>query len=115
MHEFSLAESMLSIVEDQLGHKARLASATVTVGPLAGIDAESLRFCFTEVARQEGFGEPTLVTNLVPARLHCYDCGNEYTTRDALAPCPTCGSMHRRIDSGQEFTLDSVELEDQPS
>jgi len=112
MHEFSIAQSMLNLVEDQVGEKRVLFSATVTIGPLAGISIESLRFCFTEIAKQMGFGSPRLIINDVPARALCLDCSRQYAMKDMFEICPKCHSLHRSILSGEEFTLDSVELEE---
>ncbi|MBN1256140.1 MAG: hydrogenase maturation nickel metallochaperone HypA [Planctomycetes bacterium] len=113
MHEFSIASDMLKIVEDQLGGKQALISATVTIGPLSGVNPESLRFCFTELAEMEGFGRPELAVNEVPARIQCRACGQEYETRDLFELCPRCGELDRIILSGEEFTLDKVEIEEE--
>jgi len=110
MHELSVAESILQIVEQAIEGKRELASATVTLGPFAGICADSLKFWFPQVARERGFGEPELVVNELPARVHCLDCGEEYASRDAMTPCPGCASFNRRILGGRELTLDSVEI-----
>lgn len=89
-----------------------LARVSITVGPLSGICPESLSFCFTEIARMEGFGEPELVITRTQARLVCLDCGIEYEAEDFYRGCPECGSISRRILSGREFTVDSVEIDD---
>lgn len=113
MHELSVATDMLKIIEEDLGGKQELACVRVTLGPLAGICAESLTFCFTEVAEQEGFGRPTLAITEVPARARCAACSKEYDlAADLLMLCPECESPARKILSGQEFTLDSVECEE---
>ena len=110
MHELTMAHSMLRIVEQQLGRRVRLASATVTVGAFSGIEVESLRFCFAEIAKVEGFGNPELIVNALPLNARCEDCGGEFAMKDVFEPCPTCGSMSRNIEGGFEFTLDSVEV-----
>jgi len=53
MHEMSLAMDMTRIIGEALGRKAPLERVNITVGPLSGISPESLRFCFTEIARME--------------------------------------------------------------
>jgi len=110
MHELSLAQSMLRIIEETLGGRRPLVSATVTVGAFSGIEAESLRFCFTEIAKVEGFGEPELVVNQLPLKARCEACGAEFAMKDVFEMCPQCGSMNRNIEGGFEFTLDAVEM-----
>jgi hydrogenase nickel incorporation protein HypA/HybF len=112
MHEMSLAKDMTRIIENALGRKMHLHRVNITVGPLSGISPESLRFCFTEIAKMDGFGEPELVINTTEARLVCLDCSNEYSARDFYEGCPECGSISRRILSGREFTVDSVEIDE---
>lgn len=112
MHEMSLAQDMTRIIGDALGRKVRLQRVNITVGPLSGICGESLSFCFTEIAKMEGFGEPELVIRKTEARLVCLDCGSEYTAADFYQGCPECGSIARRILSGREFTVDSVEIDE---
>ena len=110
MHELSLAHSMLRIVEEQFGGKPRLLAATVTVGLFSGVEVESLRFAFEELARAEGFGEPSLVVRKVFPRARCQGCEAEYDLTDVLMPCPKCGSVDRHIEGGFDFSLDSVEI-----
>lgn len=112
MHELSLAHDMTRIIGSALGRKVHLDRVNITVGPLSGISPESLRFCFTEVAKVEGFGEPELVINQTRAKIICLDCDIEYEAKEFYQGCPDCGSLSRRIISGREFTVDSVELEE---
>ena len=111
MHELSLAESMLRMVEQQLGRKCELISATVTIGPLSGVSADALSFCFTEVADQMGFGRPELVVRQVPANATCGACGTDYDMPDPFTTCPECDSIVRTLTGGDQLTLDSVEVE----
>jgi len=112
MHELSIAKDMTTIIGRAIGGPRPLDRVNVTIGPLSGISAESLRFCFGEVARSEGFGEPELVITLVAARLVCLDCETEYNAKDFYDGCPSCGSINRNILSGREFTVDSVEFDE---
>jgi len=109
VHELSVAESLLDIIEESLGGKRILARATLTLGPLAGVCAESLTLWFPQVAKERGFGEPELIVNELPAHLHCRACGCDYETHEMFTACPTCSSLEREVLSGNEFTLDSVE------
>lgn len=100
------------IIGRAIGGARPLDRVNVTIGPLSGISPESLRFCFTEVANSEGFGRPELVITEIAARLVCLACGNEYQAADFYDGCPSCGSIDRKILSGREFTVDSVEFDE---
>jgi hydrogenase nickel incorporation protein HypA/HybF len=112
VHELTLARNMLDTIAVHLADGRRLLSATVTVGLFAGVEVESLRFSFVELAKAEGLGEPELVVNRPAPRAHCNDCGADYDLTDVLMTCPTCSSLNRRVSGGFEFTLDSIEVEE---
>lgn len=113
MHELSVANSIMDIVEDALEAPCELASARLVLGPFAGINAESLKFFFPEVAAERGYGRPELVVQEVPARLHCLECDRSYESQDMMTGCPDCGSLRRDVLSGREFVLESVEVVDE--
>lgn len=112
MHELSIAQSILDTIEQTLGGKQPLLTVTLTIGPFAGVSADALDFCFTELARQQDFGEPNLIINPSPATLHCSDCGQESPIDDPFGPCPRCGSPRCSILDGRDCTIDSVEIEE---
>ena len=112
MHELSIAQSILDTIEQTLGGKGPLLTVTLTIGLFAGVSADALDFCFTELAREQDFGEPRLIINSSPATLRCNDCGREAAIDDPFAPCPHCGSPRCAISDGQDCTIDSVEIEE---
>ena len=46
-----------------------------------------------------------------PALLHCNICSTEYEIETSLQPCPECGSPDIKVKSGEEFYVDSIEIE----
>jgi hydrogenase nickel incorporation protein HypA/HybF len=115
MHELSVAEDMLRVIEHALGRKQELCTVTLILGPLAGVSAEALRFCFGEVASSRGFGSPELLIRKTLARIHCTDCEDDYEAADFYEGCPSCGSLNRSILSGRECMVESVEIEEDGS
>ena len=112
MHELSFAEDILRIVEEVAGSPQRIASVHVTVGPLSGISADSLRFCFGEVAEAKGFGSTRLIIEESMAKVGCSDCLFEFEAKTFHNGCPRCRSFNTTVLSGHEFTVDWVELDD---
>lgn len=110
MHEMSVAESMLDVISDQLGGRVELLTCSIVLGPLSGISADSLQFCFTEVSRQLGFGSPELIVRKVPAQAHCNECGRDYAMENAFDLCPDCKSLSRSVQGGDDFAIESVEI-----
>ena len=112
MHELSIAEDMLRIIGNVLGARRELSTVTLVLGPLSGVSAESLQFCFCQIAEMRGFGSPELVIRDVPAVVHCRSCNNNYEAKEFYEGCPFCGSFEREILSGRECMVESVEIEE---
>jgi Zn finger protein HypA/HybF involved in hydrogenase expression len=56
MHEFGIAQSILTAVQQETAKYpgARAVKVGVLIGPLSGVNRESLSFCFEVAAEQEG-------------------------------------------------------------
>jgi Zn finger protein HypA/HybF involved in hydrogenase expression len=104
---------MLEIISCKISNKQSLSKVYVTVGPLAGIWPDALQFGFEELARQQGFSKVALVVRKTPAVCVCAACGKRYETEDVHSGCIACGSLARCIESGAEFQMDSIEVEEE--
>jgi hydrogenase nickel incorporation protein HypA/HybF len=51
----------------------------------------------------------------IPAELLCLDCGNRYTPGDEILACPKCQSVRVKVTAGEEFRLDSIDVENADS
>jgi Zn finger protein HypA/HybF involved in hydrogenase expression len=56
MHEFGIAQSVLSAARLEAARHpgARMVKVGVRIGPMAGVDRESLSFCFQAAAEMDG-------------------------------------------------------------
>ncbi len=114
MHELSLAAEIVDLIRPKVPPEEKLSKVFVTVGPLSGVWPDALEFGFEEIARQNGFADAKMVITRTHARAACDDCGAEYAfdPPESRPSCPRCGSSNRRVMSGNEFTVDSIEVED---
>ena len=113
MHELSLAYTMLEMISGMVPDKLSLRKVHVTIGPLSGVWPDALQFGFEELARQEGFSNAALVVRKTPAVCVCVACGKRYETEDVHSGCTSCGALARSIESGAEFQMDSLEVEEE--
>ncbi|MCB9496151.1 MAG: hydrogenase maturation nickel metallochaperone HypA [Fibrobacteria bacterium] len=113
MHEVSIAESILDLIERQLGRPRELSEVAIRLGPLSGVSADSLDFCFPTVAFHKGFGSPILTLERTLVTIRCDACGTTYHLPDPISPCPSCHSWHRTILGGDEFELLSATLSEE--
>jgi hydrogenase nickel insertion protein HypA len=114
MHELSLAGNLIKTALEHTPDGGRLERIYISLGPLSGVCAESLDFCFHEVARKETGNTQDVVLTIkqVPARFLCLGCKKTYETFSVHEFCPACASLEREILSGNQFTIDSIEVEE---
>lgn len=105
MHEVAIAENILDLIEQKIGGSRELSEVELRIGPLSGVSADSLEFCFTTIAKQKGFGTPVLRVERTSMDIQCDACPTRYQVPDPIVPCPECGSWHRTILSGDELQL----------
>jgi hydrogenase nickel incorporation protein HypA/HybF len=113
MHELAITESILGIVQKH-AIKAQAVKVTdihIVVGRLSSIVDDSVQFYWDFVSQNTICAGAKLHFKRVPARLSCLDCGVCYTLNGDLTLCPTCGSSKVKVISGEEFFLDSIEVE----
>ncbi len=113
MHELSVTESLLDLT---LSHARQAQASKVTglyivIGRLSSIVDDSVQFYWDFVAENTICEGAKLYFNRLPAILKCMDCETQYNIEEELTPCPSCGSSHTTILKGEEFYLDSIEIE----
>lgn len=114
MHELSIAQSIVDIIEQHVPpHQRRnVRSVTVRVGDLAGVVPDSLAFSFTAVTAGTPIAHALLEIEHVPFVLHCNACLCDSTTEPGLALCPRCNAMDTTILSGTELLVATIDLDD---
>lgn len=113
MHELSITESILEIAARH-GKQAGASKVTkieIVMGRLSSIVDDSVQFYWDVISKDTICQGAQLNFNRIPARLLCLNCGAEYTLDADLSPCPKCESAQIRILSGEEFHIESIEIE----
>jgi hydrogenase nickel incorporation protein HypA/HybF len=118
MHELAITENILEIASRH-GKQAgatRVTKIDIVIGRLSSIVDDSVQFYWDIISKDTLCQGAELYFERIPARLLCLDCGTEYVLETELCPCPGCGSPKVQVLSGEEFRLDSIEIEteDQP-
>ena len=113
MHEMSLAEGVLQLVEDTARREgaARVKRAIVEIGQLAAVETEALRFCFDVVTRG-GLAEGAALDIVdVPGQGWCLPCAATVAIGERFAACPQCGSFQVQPTGGTEMRVREIEIE----
>lgn len=112
MHELSLCEGILQIVEEQArsGAVERVRAIWLEVGQLAGVELSALRFGFEVVTRGSVAEGARLEIIGRPGRAWCLPCGEEIALAGRQEPCPRCGSHQLQVVGGEELRVVEMEV-----
>jgi len=113
MHELAVTESILKIAVDsaQKAQAERVTDVYIVMGRLSSIVDDSVQFYWDTISQDTLCAGARLHFDRIPARLTCLDCGTTYTLAGELVPCPECGGSRIKVISGEEFWVDSIEIE----
>ena len=94
MHEMSLAEGIVQLVEDaaRADGSTKVKAVWLEIGRLAAVEKEALRFCFDAVTR-----DTIAEGNVAVSALY--------------EPCPVCGSYQIQVTGGNEMRVKEFEVE----
>jgi len=113
MHEMSLLESIIDLVEDEHRKQPfdRVRTIRLRVGALAMAMPESLRFCFAIIARGTIADGARLEIEDVAGAAWCGVCRGSVMLSERYGPCPDCGNAPLRMTAGDELQLADIEVE----
>jgi hydrogenase nickel incorporation protein HypA/HybF len=113
MHEVSLVESMVALVEDERRRQdfSRVRMIRVHVGALGHVEPDALRFCFGAVTRGTIADGAQLMIDVIPGEGRCSACHRVVPLDERFAACPLCGDAHLRMTAGDELRLAELEVE----
>jgi len=113
MHEMSLAKSVLQIIEDTARAEgcARVKMVRLEIGQLAGVEAESLRFCFDVVTRDSIAQDAQLEIIETAGLGKCTQCSCETPIATLYEACPQCGSYGLSVIDGDAMRVKELEVE----
>jgi len=113
MHELSVTESILSIALENAkkANASKVTSISLVIGRLSSIVDDSVQFYWDMLSQDTICAGSKLHFQRLPARIICKDCHTEYEIQEELRTCPSCGSFRVRFVQGEEFFLESIEIE----
>lgn len=114
MHEMSLAEGVLGVVEDALrGEPAgsvQVRSVRLEIGELAAVEIEALRFSFDVVKRGSVADAAELDVITLPGQAWCMKCADTVPLAQRGDGCPRCGSHQLQVTGGDELRVKDIAL-----
>ncbi len=112
MHEMSLTEGILQLIEDAAREQAfsKVSAVWLEIGQLAGVEVEALRFCFDAVTRGSMAEGARLEIISVSGIGWCMDCSESVHLKEVYGECPRCGHHRVQVTGGNEMRVKELEV-----
>ena len=110
MHEFALAQDIIETISRSIAEDLnKVIAIYIDVGEFSGVVVDSLQFGLTVTLEDKNLSHVKVNITTVSATAVC-ECGHEYPIKDILETCPRCQSFKRKITSGADVIIRSIEL-----
>jgi hydrogenase nickel incorporation protein HypA/HybF len=113
MHEMSLCEGVLQIIEaeaEQQNFKI-VKRVILEVGTLSGVEISALEFAFDVVMKGSIASQASLEIIELEAQAWCMQCAKSITIKQRFDACPSCGSYQLQVSSGDEMRIKELEVD----
>jgi hydrogenase nickel incorporation protein HypA/HybF len=112
MHEVSLCEGIVSIVEAARARHgfARATRIRLEIGMLGHVDERALRFAFPSTAAGTAAEGAELDIETPPGTAFCTDCGVSVSIGRRGGDCPQCGGGRLLVQSGDAMRVIDMEV-----
>lgn len=113
MHELPVTESILSIAlkHATAANARRVTDIHIVLGRFSSIVDDSVQFYWDLISQGTICQGATLHFIRVSPRMRCNDCHLEFEPEEGIQPCPQCGGINLQLIAGDEFYVESIEIE----
>jgi len=110
MHELAVTQSLVNIA---LRHAtgARVTDLYLVVGQLSSMIDDSVQFYWDILSQGTAAEGAQLHFRRVPAEMQCFVCHHHFVMPSDTFACPSCGSAQVSVVAGDEFYLESIEVQ----
>jgi hydrogenase nickel incorporation protein HypA/HybF len=115
MHELSVAQSILDIVQQSVPQDelADVRIVRLKLGTFSGVVADSLDFCFSAVIAETPLAHARLAIEHIPFAVRCNQCRKTFENDIGFVVCPECEGVDTTVLSGRELQVTEIELENE--
>ncbi len=114
MHELAITENLLQLTlkHAQAAGATKVKQLNLVIGQLSSIVDDSVQFYWDFVAQESIAAGAVLHFERIPAKFHCQGCQADFgLTGQPDFLCPQCHSAQVQVVGGEEFRLDSIDVE----
>jgi hydrogenase nickel incorporation protein HypA/HybF len=113
MHEMSLCEGVLQILEEQAKTQNynKVKTVWLEIGAFSGVEAPAMQFSYEVVTRGSLAEGSELKIVELPATAWCMQCTETVQVEQRYDPCPKCGGFQLQTTGGEELRIKELEVE----
>lgn len=113
MHELPVTESILKIAlrHAQQNSAVKITQLHLVIGQLSSVIDDSIRFYWDMVAEGTLAEGAVLHFRRIPVEMQCQSCRTSFTPVSGTFSCPSCQSASVKVVRGDEFFLESIDIE----
>ena len=112
MHELSICQGILRIIEEQAVAQqfSSVETVHIEVGPFAGVEIHALRFGFDVASKGTIAQNATLEISRLPIKARCISCMKQINIEQRYDACPICGKYKVEVIGGTELRIKDLEV-----
>jgi hydrogenase nickel incorporation protein HypA/HybF len=113
MHEMTLCEGVLQLLEEYAGTRGytRVKTVWLEIGALSGVEVEAMRFGFDVVTHGTLAEGAELKIIELPGEAWCMQCSKAVPVKQRFDACPDCGGFQLQVTGGEEMRVRELEVE----
>ena len=111
MRELQSTQTILNKSLLQVPDSKRIKNIHLVIGEISQLDQKLIQQHWRELSKGTPAEHAQLHFRLIKAEVQCMSCFSKYYPLDGKIHCPYCGSYGAKILSGEEFNLESIELD----
>lgn len=111
MHDIWFANKIIGLLKEKVAKdSAKSVTVNVTLSPFTHVTQKSLLDAFETLSSKEGLSGVTVNVKTNKISVKCNNCKAATKISKPITSCPECGSGDFEIENGQEFVIDSIEI-----
>lgn len=113
MHEFSIVQSLLDLIEENArkNNAKSVSKVVVKIGKMSGVEPHLLEMAFNTFKEKTIAENAEFVIEIQSVICRCNDCNQDFTVEDYNFVCQFCQSFNIDVIDGTDMILKSIELE----
>jgi hydrogenase nickel incorporation protein HypA/HybF len=111
--ELHFTQNILNKALSQAATGRRIKSVHLQIGEVSELRQPLIEQYWRELGKDTPAEHARLHFRFIEAEVQCMACFNKYHPVDRQIRCPYCGTYGAKILSGEEFELESIELDEE--